>query len=231
VTQATPLVSSFPVPPSGSDYPVMRGTRYRATVSVSNNFDRGAIAGYLVGHGWSSVQLWEGSDPLPADWPSGEHLSGLEDNHRWLRGEATRSGESSSLGTSSPWPFTIYRVANLWRVVAAPAPSAAAPTSAPPVIGPGAGPMGLDPGIPQHLGAAVFRAWSTETDPAALRALAATLRMGGYPIAADVLDQQALQVEGPAQPQPPARPRSRRALHAAAAIGGFLLSMLASARR
>jgi hypothetical protein len=89
-----------------------------------------------------------------------------------------------------------------------PSPAAAAPAASSPAdaltrIGPGAGPAGLDVGMPETLAAAIVYAWRTQEDPQALRALATTMLQGGYRLAADVLVARA-----EAKPKPPAPPAS-----------------------
>jgi Glutaredoxin len=126
------------VQPAGSAYAVKTSVRYRALVSVSKHFDKAAIAKYLGEHGWVSVALYEPGEALPADWPaepSLAELGALEENHRWLRGDATRTGEDMSLDVVSTLHklislrLSIYRVAALWSCT--PRAPARAPVPAP----------------------------------------------------------------------------------------------------
>ena len=66
-------------------------------------------------------------------------------------------------------------------------------------MGPGPGPGGLDAGISVEHARSVQAAWAFEADAGRLRAFASTLRQGGYPIAAGVLDQRALTVQAETQ--------------------------------
>lgn len=222
--------------PTDDAYPLTSSATYRVTASVSKNFTKKQIGDYLASHGWVNILLWDesvpGEAPLPTDWPSGqEELGGLEDNHRWLRGEATRTSDTSIDVVSTVHAiFTIrlsvYRIANAWRK--APAPTTGLDT--PPIlIGPGLGPLGLDVGIPQPIGASVYYAWRDSNDPHELRELAATMRQGSFPIAASVLDQEALAVEGQQQAAADKKEKSSSTLAKvglAATIGLGVLGLL-----
>ena len=108
--------------PKGGAYEVKRDVRYRALVSASKHFDKAAIAKYLSEHGWTSVALYEPGEALPADWPTEPPAlyEGLEDNHRWLHGDATRTGEDEALDVVSTLHklisirLSVYRIAALW---------------------------------------------------------------------------------------------------------------------
>lgn len=120
------------------------------------------------------------------------------------------------------------------------APPAAAPAASPasspppadglPRIGPGAGPAGLDPSMPDALAAAIVYAWRTQDDPALLRQLATTMLQGGYRIATDVLLARA-DARQKSRPAPPASSHSSGAAAlgvVAAAVG--IVAGLASLR-
>lgn len=223
----------LPVAATADAYPLAQGPSYRVTASVSKNFSKSDVATYLTGHGWSTVALYDAAagDATPADWPAGEQLGTLEDNHRWLRGEGVHSGAPTSIDQVSTLhaifsiPLSIYRIADAWQLV--PAPDPAAP---PIIIGPGAGPLGLDVGIPQPIGASVYYAWEDETNPVKLEQLGATMRQGGYPIAADVLDQRALEVEGSQQATAQTAASSRNAVAIAGGVASLAIGILGALR-
>ena len=224
-----------PVATTNDAYPVPSGGHFRATVSLSKNFDKKAVGDYLSAHGWSNVLLYDqaAGDPTPPDWPVEGDLGRLEDNHRWLRGEATRSGAPTSVDRVSRLhalltiTLSIYRIAGAWMAQAS---SDVVPGLDPVIIGPGPGPLGLDAGITQPVGASVFYAWQDDTDPAKLQALAATMRMGGFPIAADVLDQRALELEGQQQATTSAQASSRKAIAMAGGVASLLFAFIGAVR-
>jgi hypothetical protein len=174
-------------------FPVAQGMTYRALVSVSKDYDKATVADALSARGWKEVTLWEPGESLPADWPREDVSSGLEDGHRWLRGEATRMGPSDAIDRVSTvhaivtLHLSAYRIAQLWKRVPALDQGL--------IIGPGPGPHGLDAGIPPAIATAVLEAWTNETDPGRLSALGATMRQAGLVVAANVLDQRALVLE------------------------------------
>ena len=182
-----------PLNPDDDVFPVAQGMTYRATVSVSKDYGSAQVEEALSSRGWKDVTLWESGAPLPSDWPPEDLTSGLEDSHRWLRGEATRSGPSDALDRVSTvhaivtLRLSVYRIAQLWKRVPAPDQGL--------IIGPGPGLHGLDAGVPPAIATAVLEAWSNETDPDRLRALGATMRQAGLVVAANVLDQRALVLE------------------------------------
>jgi len=240
--QATPATPPAPAPswlavaPTSDAYPLAQGPTYRVTASVSKNFSKQQIADYMTGHGWSGVALFDqgAGDATPADWPAGEELGALEDNHRWLRGQGVHSGEATSIDRVSTLHaifaihLSIYRIAGAWQLVPAQPGDAGMP---PIIIGPGNGPLGLDVGIPQPIGASVYYAWADDTDPGKLQELAATMREGGYPIAADVLDQRALEVEGQQQATQTKAAAGRNAAAIATGIGSLLIAAIGALRR
>jgi hypothetical protein len=195
VGQAPSAFEYLGVPLNRDDdvFPAAQGMTYRATVSVSSDYAKAAIVHELRAHGWSDVSLWEPGEALPADWPKEELSGGLEEDHRWVRGQATRSGPSDTLDRVSTvraivtLHLSTYRIAQLWKRVPAPAQGL--------IIGPGPGAHGLDAGVPSAIAAAVLEAWTNETDPGKLRALGATMRQAGLVVAANVLDQRALVLE------------------------------------
>jgi hypothetical protein len=174
-------------------FPVAQGMTYRATVSISNDYDRTRIAEELSSRGWKDITTWEPGEQLPADWPQEDLSGGLEVVHRWIRGQATRSGPSDALDRVSTIRLivtihpAVYRIAQLWKRVPAPDQGA--------IIGPGPGLHGLDASIPPAIAGAVLETWTNDTDPSRLRALGATMRQAGLVVAANVLDQRALVLE------------------------------------
>jgi hypothetical protein len=138
-TGAGPSVVCTRLEPQADKYRVRQGRRYRALVSVGRTFETAAVAKYLGSNGWSDVKLYEAGDPLPADWPTGEHMTSLEAGHRWLRGEAIHTRVDEDLDVSSTLHqivelrLSIYRIADLWECVGAPDDGARPhPTSAAP---------------------------------------------------------------------------------------------------
>jgi hypothetical protein len=223
-----------PVAPTDDAYPLAQGPTYRVTASVSLNFTGKQVADYLTAHGWSTVSVYDQGDVVPADWPAGETLDTLEDHHRWLRGEGVHTGAPTSIDRVSTLHaifaihLSIYRIAGAWQLVA---PAPGSQDMPPIVIGPGAGPLGLDVGIPQPIGASVYYAWADATDPSKLVALGATMRQGGYPIAADVLDQRALELQGAQQGAAVKAETGRNAAAIAAGVGSLLIAAVGALRR
>ena len=229
VVAASETFEYLRVPLNGDDdvYPVAKGITYRALVSVSNDYTKKQIADALSTRGWSGVTLYDPGDALPADWPTENTSSGLEGNHRWMRGEATRTGASDTLDRVSTLHalvsihLSLYRIAGMWKKV--PHPSQGT------IIGPGSGPNGLDVGIPAPIAGAVLEAWANETDPAKLRELAATMRMANLPIASNVLDQHALYLTSAGVQSPGEQPATQSRGNAAAWFAGILASVAALA--
>ena len=234
--------------PRAGAYAIARGTRYRALVSLSSHFTAEAVRKYLTEHGWSDVLLVDQGAAPPADWPVGEDLAGLEDGHRWVRGQATRTGEDTTIDVVSTLHklitihLSVYRIGALWAcdgaleaaAPARPAPSSASSTTAPssasslPRIGKGTGPAGLDGSLPPELAPSVVHAWQTEEDPAKLRQLAATMRMGGYPIASQLLDQQALYADSEARARERAVEKPKQSRGRAIALGLAAVGVVAA---
>jgi hypothetical protein len=210
-------------------FPVAQGMAYRATVSVSRDYAKLAIADALRARGWSDVSLWEPSEALPADWPKEDLRSGLEANHRWVRGQATRSGPSDALERVSSvhaiitLHLAIYRIAQLWKRVPAPDQGL--------IIGPGPGAHGLDADIPPAIAGAVLEAWTNETDPGKLRALGATMRQAGLGVAANVLDQRALVLEAGGMPTAQSVARTGERAGGAMLFASILATLAALLRR
>jgi hypothetical protein len=209
-------------------FPVAQGMTYRATVSVSNNYNSAQITQELLSRGWKDITLWEPTDPLPADWPPEDLRGGLEAAHRWLRGQATRAGPSDTLDRVSTIRVivtlhpAIYRIGQFWKRVPAPDQGV--------IIGPGPGPHGLDASIPPAIAKAVLEAWNNETDPSRLRALGATMRQAGLIVAANVLDQRALVLEAGGV-NTPSEQRRLRDRTGGAMFFASILSTLASLLR
>jgi hypothetical protein len=209
-------------------YPIAQGMTYRALVSVSANYTKAQIGQYLATHGYAAVTLWEPTELLPVDWPSEDLSSGLEPNHRWLRGEATRTGASDVIDRVSTIHVlvtvhaAIYRIAAMWKKV--PAPDAGL------VIGPAAGPHGLDPDIPTPIASAVVEAYVNETDPDKLKQLATTMRQAGLFTAASVLGFRAAALEAGGMPSASSR-ASARSKAGGAALFAAVLGALATALR
>ena len=230
--------------PRGGAYAIAPGVRYRALVSVSSHFTTEAVRKYLAEHGWSDVVLVDEGAALPPGWPTDEDLVGLEAGHRWVRGEAVRSGEATTVDVVSTLHklitvrLSIYRIADLWACEGAPASGPRAPAAPPPAaapgppalprIGTGPGPGGLDERMPAEIAPSVVHAWQTEPDPGKLRALAATMRMGGYPIASQLLDQQALYAEADERAAERPAKEEKRGRGKALAIGLAAVGTLAA---
>jgi hypothetical protein len=102
------------------------GRRYRATVSVSRSIAAADVLAYLQDHGWGDVQLFDtlAGDRFPADWGDVEVVD-PNASHRFLRGEATRTGESTTI-PASHWLLTVYDIRHSYvldpSVSPAPAP-------------------------------------------------------------------------------------------------------------
>jgi len=233
--------------PRDGVYAIAQGARYRALVALSGHFSSGDVGKYLSEHGWSSVRVYEGTEPPPTDWPTAEEggaLSGaLDSGHRWVRGEAVRSGPDTSIDVVSTLHklialrLSIYRIGALWvceggsRTQTGTPPASAPSSSAPPVphtaaaparlprIGQGPGPAGFDEDLPPELAPSIVHAWQTEADPHALRQLAQTMRQGGYPIAMNVLDQEAMYLEAEQRAVERAIDRPKKIRGRAIAIG------------
>lgn len=231
VGQAPTAFEYLGVPLNTDDdvYPVAQGMTYRALVSVSLNFAKAQIAAELAKRGWADVLLFEPNELLPTDWPHDDVSSGLEANHRWLRGEATRTGPSDTLDRVSSvhalitLRLSVYRIAQFWKRIPAPDQGL--------IIGPSSGAHGLDVGIPVPIAAAVLEAWTNETDPSKLRALGATMRMGNLVVAANVLDQRALVLEAGGVEAPAEIKRTRDRLAAPAFFASVLGTIAAAVRK
>jgi hypothetical protein len=109
-----------------ADLEAVKGRRYRATVSVSRSIPAADVLAYLRDHGWGDVQIFDtlAGDRFPADWGDVE-VADPNASHRFLRGEATRTGESTTI-PASHWLLTVYDIRHSYvldpSVSPAPAP-------------------------------------------------------------------------------------------------------------
>ena len=223
----------IPVVATNDAFPLGQGPTYRVTASVSKNFTKQQVSDYLTGHGWTGVTLFDelASDAAPADWPGPETLGTLEDNHRWLRGQATHTGAPTAIDVVSTLHaifaihLSIYRIANVWQQMAL---LAGMPSE---IIGPSSGLLGLDPSIDAIDAATVYGAWKSDSNPDSVADLARTMRANALPIAADLLDQRALELEGQQQTTQKAAATGRNAAGIAAGVASLLIGVLGALRR
>jgi hypothetical protein len=130
-----PLVWREIAPNASGDFAIAQGGRYAVLASVSRNYSIAAVLDYLKGHGWQVTYSWEQGAASRDTYAVDAWLQSLPpdptDNHRWIYGEANRTGSSTTLSQDPPWPFTIYHVAHALHAEPAPATpagGAAAPT-------------------------------------------------------------------------------------------------------
>lgn len=141
------------LPLTGGSVTAAQGQRYAALADVSRDETLASIVNYLNGHGWTVTYSWEQGQASRGLYAVDAWLAALSpdttDNHRWVWIEANRTGDTASLGASSPWPFTIYALAHVFQAVDAPPGGGA--TVLPPVTTPDAAPV---PGAVWVLGGA-----------------------------------------------------------------------------
>jgi len=106
----------LPVQPVGGGYQFQAGGHYRATASVDRKYPRSQIQRYLLPNGWTGVVIYDEGDTIPADWPT-ENVGALEANRRWVRVDATRSGNALSMPATPGILFITLpiRIANVWQ--------------------------------------------------------------------------------------------------------------------
>jgi hypothetical protein len=127
--------AGVPLSPDGS-FPIAQGARYAVLASVTRNYSLAEVASYLNGHGWQTTYAWEEGSPTRGLYAIDTWLASLAadatNNHRWVYGEANRTGASESLGAHAPWPFTFYAIAHVFRAVPAPPGQTPGPPELPP---------------------------------------------------------------------------------------------------
>lgn len=109
-------------PPSASgDYTFSQGGRYAVLASVSRNFSLAQIEQYMTQNGWTMTYAWEQGTPTRNEYTIDAWLASLPpdatSNHRWVYGEADRTGPDWTKGQDAPWPFTIYHIAHVFLAV------------------------------------------------------------------------------------------------------------------
>jgi hypothetical protein len=114
----------------GDAFPIESGGRYAVLASVSHNYSVSEIVDYLDRNGWTVTYAWEQGTATRDLYAIDTWLSSLvadpTNNHRWVYGEANRTGAAEALSSRAPWPFTFYSIAHVFRAVPAP-PSAPGP--------------------------------------------------------------------------------------------------------
>jgi hypothetical protein len=118
-----PLVWGEIFPDTSGDFAIVEGGRYAVLASLSKNYSLAQAMAYLTGHGWSVTYSWETGQQTRGQYPVDAWLEQLapdtRDNHRWVYGEANRTGASTTLAQDPPWPLTLYHVAHVLRAVPA----------------------------------------------------------------------------------------------------------------
>jgi hypothetical protein len=124
-TDTANLVWTEIFPDSSSDFAVTSGQRYAGLASASLNYTLASIVSYLNAHGWTVTYSWEYGTPTRNTYQIDTWLSQLPadttSNHRWVWIEANRTGATTTIGQTPPWPLTIYRVAHAFQALPGPA--------------------------------------------------------------------------------------------------------------
>ncbi len=126
-------------PDSSGDFTVTSGQRYAGLASASLNYTLASIVSYLTNNGWTVTYSWEYGTPTRDEYQIDTWLSQVPadttSNHRWIWIEANRTGATTTVGQTPPWPLTIYRVAHAFQALPGPpgtGPSNDAPNLPPP---------------------------------------------------------------------------------------------------
>jgi hypothetical protein len=124
-------------PDSSGDFTVTSGQRYAGLASVSLNYTLTSIVSYLTSHGWTVTYSWEYGTPTRETYQIDTWLDSLTadptSNHRWVYVEANRTGDTTTIGQTPPWPLTIYKAAHIFQALPGP---------------PGTGPSNDAPNLP-----------------------------------------------------------------------------------
>jgi hypothetical protein len=108
-------------------------------VSVSSNYTLVQITQKLASKGVHVTYAWEWGQPNRGKYVIDDWIAKLPkdttSNHRWVYLEGNADGPDTSAGQTSPWPFTIYRVAHVFQSV--PVKKGQTPQPLPPPDSPG----------------------------------------------------------------------------------------------
>lgn len=119
------------VAPSNGSFTFIKGQRYAVLASVSKNFTLDQVQRYMTSNGWTVTYAWEQAAPTRGLYPIDAWLAALPadttDNHRWVYGEADRTGDDWTKGQDAPWPLTLYHIAHVLQATPAPAGTTPAP--------------------------------------------------------------------------------------------------------
>ena len=157
------------IQPTGSAFAFAQGQRYAILASVSRGQSLAAIESYLTSHGWTVTYAWEQGTPTRGQYAIDAWLASLtpdpNTSHRWVYGEADRTGATTTIGKNAPWPLTVYEIAHVFEAVPAPMepsgpapPPPALPSATPPTPAPASSPaaaIALGVGIVGGLGLAL----------------------------------------------------------------------------
>ena len=107
--------------PGGNGFAFEQGNGYAILASVSKNYTLQQVQTYLTNNGWTVVYAWEYGTPGRNQYAVDDWLASLPadttSNHRWVYGEAGRSGANTTIGQNAPWPLTIYEIAHVFEAV------------------------------------------------------------------------------------------------------------------